>query len=126
MNKGIEDMKEFLKKMDLWIGNHVKLDDTLHFIAGMILSAFIAMLAMLWLGPSTQFGLICSIAFMGTVVVALAKEGIDTNIKNEDLERRDIFWTMMGSIMMIIIMVIFKNMDFFIDAYTRDAVMNSI
>ena len=119
-------MKEFLKKIDLWISNHIKLDDTLHFIAGMILSAFIAMLAMACLGPTTQFGLICCIAFMGTVVVAIAKEGIDTNVKCEELSRRDIFWTMMGSIMMIIIIIIFKNMDFFVDAYTRDAIMNSI
>lgn len=119
-------MKRFLEKIDEWIAAHIKLDDTLHFIAGMILSAIIAIFAMLWLGPVPQFGLICCIAFMGTVVVAIAKEGIDTNVKCEELSRRDIFWTMMGSIMMVIIMVIFKNMDFFVDAYTRDAVMNSI
>ena len=119
-------MKEFLKKIDLWIGDHIHLDDTLHFIAGMILSAFIAMFAMACLGPTTQFGLICCISFMGTVVVAIAKEGVDTNVKCEELSRRDIFWTMMGSIMMVIIMVIFKNMDFFVDMYTRDIIMNSI
>lgn len=119
-------MKRFLEKIDEWISTHIKLDDTLHFIAGMILSAFIAMFAMACLGPTTQFGLICCISFMGTVVIAIAKEGVDTNVKCEELSRRDIFWTMMGSIMMVIIIVIFKNMDFFVDAYTRDAVMNSI
>ena len=119
-------MKKFLEKIDLWIADHIRLDDALHFIAGMILSAIIAILAMLWLGPVPQFGLICCIAFMGTVVIAIAKEGIDTNVKCEELSRRDIFWTMMGSIMMVIIMVIFKNMDFFVDMYTRDIIMNSI
>lgn len=119
-------MKKILQQIDKWIADHIKLDDALHFIAGMVLSAIIAILAMLWLGPVSQFGLICCIAFMGTVVIAIAKESIDTNVKCEELSRRDIFWTMMGSIMMVIIMVIFKNMDFFVDAYTRDAVMNSI
>lgn len=102
-------MKKFLEKIDLWIADHIRLDDTLHFIAGMILSAIVAILAMLWLGPVPQFGLICCIAFMGTVVIAIAKEGIDTNVKCEELSRRDIFWTMMGSVIMIILLVLFRS-----------------
>lgn len=102
-------MKKFLEKIDLWIANHIRLDDALHFIAGMILSAIIAILAMLWLGPVPQFGLICCIAFMGSVVVAIAKEGVDTNVKCEELSRRDIFWTMMGSIIMIILLIAFRS-----------------
>ena len=102
-------MKEFLKKVDEWIAAHIKLDDTLHFIAGMICSAIIAILAMLLLGPVSQFGLICCIALMGTIVISLAKEGVDTNVKHEDLERRDIFWTMMGGTIMVVILIFFRN-----------------
>lgn len=102
-------MKKFLEKIDLWIADHIRLDDALHFIVGMVLSAIIATLAVLWLGPVPQFGLICCIAFMGSTVIAIAKEGIDTNVKGEDLERRDIFWTMIGSVIMIILLVLFRN-----------------
>ena len=102
-------MKKILQQIDKWIADHIRLDDALHFIVGMILSEIIAILAMLLLGPVPQFGLICCIAFMGSTVVAIAKEGVDTNIKGEDLERRDIFWTMMGSVTMIILLVLFRS-----------------
>ena len=102
-------MKRFLEKIDEWIADHIRLDDALHFIAGIILSVIIATLAILWLGPVPQFGLICCIAFMGSVAVAIAKEGIDTNVKGEDLERRDIFWTMIGSVIMIILLIVFRS-----------------
>ena len=102
-------MKKILQQIDKWIADYIRLDDALHFIAGMILSEIIAILAMLLLGPVPQFGLICCIAFMGSTVVAIAKEGVDTNIKGEDLERRDIFWTMMGSVIMIILLIVFRS-----------------
>lgn len=102
-------MKKFLEKIDLWIADHIRLDDALHFIAGMISSAIIAILAILWLGPVPQFGLICCIAFMGSTVIAIAKEGVDTNVKGEDLERSDIFWTIVGGIIMIILLIAFRS-----------------
>ena len=102
-------MKKILQQIDKRIADHIKLDDALHFIAGMILSEIIVILSMLLLRPVSQFGLICCIAFIGSTVVAIAKEGVDTNIKGEDLERRDIFWTMMGSVIMIILLVLFRS-----------------
>lgn len=119
-------MKKFFEKVDLWIEEHIKLDDTLHFIAGLVVAILVYMIAFPFFGPAVDFNLVSVMAVFGSLLAAFVKEFIDANIKCVGWSRRDMLCTLLGGIFIAIVMTIFKSMDIFVDAYTREIIMNSL
>lgn len=119
-------MKKILAKIDEWIGTHIKLDDTLHFIAGIVIAMITYMIALPYFGFDVDYHLVSAWAFFVTLFAAIFKEAIiDKLIKGTDQSLRDIIATCAGGVLAIIFMEIFKAMNIFVDMYVREEIMNN-
>ncbi len=118
-------MKKILVKIDEWIGTHIKLDDTLHFIAGWIIANVAYMILLPYFGFEVDYHLVSALAFVATAIIGLGKEIIDTNIKKEEHSNRDWIATMLGGLVGIAFMEAFKAMNIFVDMYVRETIMNN-
>lgn len=80
-----------------------KLDDEMHFWAGMLISFFVFMIANFWF-TQWQSGVIgLLISFIGGV----GKEIYDLKIKKTKFDWRDIKWTTIGGSILSILFIIF-------------------
>ena len=118
-------MKRFLEKIDEWISTHIKLDDALHFIAGWIIANVLYMVLIPYFGFEVDFHLVSALALVGAVIVGLAKEIIDTQIKKQAHSNRDWVATIIGGLVGIAFMEAFKAMNIFVDMYIRETIMNN-
>lgn len=119
-------MKKILVKIDEWISNHIVLDDTLHFIAGWIITNVLYMILLPYFGFEVDYHLVSALAFFGTLIIAAAKEIIvDFHLKKTSFSVRDVIATSFGSIIGIAFMEAFKIMNIFVDMYVRETIMNN-
>lgn len=119
-------MKNVFVKIDEWIGTHIKLDDTLHFIAGWIIANVIYMILLPYFGFEVDYHLVSAWAFFGAMIIATIKEiVVDSYIKKTGFSLRDWLATGFGSIFGIIFMEAFKAMNIFVDMYVRETIMNN-
>ena len=118
-------MKRFLEKIDEWISTHIKLDDTLHFIAGWIIANVAYMILLPYFGFEVDYHLVSALAFFVVAIVGLAKEIIDRFIKKTEDSPRDWFATMLGGLVGVAFMEAFKAMNIFVDMYVRETIMNN-
>lgn len=119
-------MKNVFVKIDEWIGAHIKLDYTLHFIAGWIITNVLYMILLPYFGFEVDYHLVSALAFFGTMIIAVAKEiVIDSCLKKSSFSLSDVGATLFGSIVGIIFMEAFKAMNIFVDMYVRETIMNN-
>ena len=119
-------MKRFLEKIDEWIAAHIKLDDTLHYICCAIITAILYILVLNYFDYEIDFNLVSAISFIGTLIIATAKEIIvDSYIKKTSFSTRDIIAGIFGSFTTVVFMTIFKSMNIFVDMYVREEIMNN-
>ena len=119
-------MKNVFVKIDEWISAHIKLDGTLHFIAGWIITNVLYMILLPYFGFEVDYHLVSALAFFGTMIIAVAKEiVIDSYLKKSSFSLSDVGATLFGSIVGIIFMEAFKAMNIFVDMYVRETIMNN-
>lgn len=111
-------MKEFLRKIDLWIGENLYTDDLLHFSVSLIITAFMYVLVLSLWGRDGELGVASLLAVMGTMTLGFIKEAIIDNwIKGTEASERDLLADALGALAMAAIMALFDAFGLLSDPY---------
>lgn len=100
-------MKNFLLKINDWIITHTPQDKLLHFIAGGLVQ-FMLLAVLVLTGSMFYFGLFACLSVIGTFVVSLIKEALDSKWKGEEMDANDMTATTVGGTVSLIMILLTK------------------
>ena len=86
-----------------------KLDDEMHFWAGILIWFFVFFIANFWFNQSVS----SLLGFGGSLISAIGKELYDKHIKKTKFDWRDFKWTLIGALIPTILFVIFDIIYFY-------------